>query len=92
MFTSSVLLVTVTGAQQPRLYLPFKFPGIRRMLTKVESSGFERRKGRNNARIAYGFFFWVFSKQLSVLQHHFLSKENVHLLEVKQQFLKKLNL
>lgn len=47
--TSPVLLVAVTGTKQPHLYLPFKSPGIRRMLAKVESSEFECRKVRKNA-------------------------------------------
>lgn len=59
--TSPVLLATAAlGAQQPRLYLPFKFPRISRMLTNVESLEFEWGKGRNDAMLA---FFYVVCKK-----------------------------
>lgn len=62
-FTSPVLLVPAAGAQQPRLYLPFKSPGISRMLTKVESLEFEWGKGRNDAMLAFLTLFVKIKKR-----------------------------
>lgn len=90
--TSPVLSATAAGAQQPRLYLPFKFPRISRMLTNVESLEFEWGKGRNDARLAFFFMSFVKKKRLTMRftfkRLYYMAKEKVHFHVIKRHFWK----